>query len=54
LKLVAMTGYGDVSTRARIDQAEFDGYLIKPVQLDALQRCLARLAAAPPLRINRR
>lgn len=47
LKLVAMTGYGDASTRARILNAGFDRHLIKPVQLEALRRCLSRLAAAP-------
>jgi CheY-like chemotaxis protein len=54
LKLVAMTGYGDASTRACIEQAGFDRYLIKPVKLEALQHCLARLAVAPWQWINRR
>ena len=54
LKLVAMTGYGDAPTRGRIERAEFDRYLTKPVQLDALQQCLARLAAAPARREERR
>jgi two-component system CheB/CheR fusion protein len=44
LKLVAMTGYGDASARSRIESAGFDRHLIKPVRLDALRECLARVA----------
>lgn len=47
LKLIAMTGFGDASTRQRIEAAGFDRYLIKPVQLEALSQCLARLAPVP-------
>lgn len=54
LKLVAMTGYGDASTRTRINSAGFDRHLIKPVQLEALRHCLARLAAAPENWCDRR
>jgi two-component system CheB/CheR fusion protein len=54
LKLIAMTGYGDASTRACIERAGFDRYLIKPVQLTSLQHSLRRLAAAPAQWINRR
>jgi signal transduction histidine kinase/ActR/RegA family two-component response regulator len=46
LKLVAMTGYGDAATRARVESAGFDRLLIKPVQLGALSQCLARVAAS--------
>lgn len=45
IKLVALTGFGDAATEARIKAAGFDRCLIKPVQLDALRRCLARVAA---------
>jgi CheY-like chemotaxis protein/nitrogen-specific signal transduction histidine kinase len=47
LKLVALTGYGDAQTQGRIAGAGFDRTLIKPVQLDALRHCLARVVAAP-------
>ena len=47
LKLVAMTGFGDASTRDRVVQAGFDRMLIKPVSLDSLSHCLSRVAAAP-------
>src|SRR5262249_318588 len=36
--VVAMTGYGDESFRRRADEAGFDLYLIKPLDLDWLQR----------------
>lgn len=45
VKLVALTGFGDAATEARIKAAGFDRCLIKPVQLEALRRCLARVAA---------
>lgn len=48
VKLVAMTGYGDASTQGRIARAGFDRTLIKPVQLEALRHCLARVVAAAP------
>jgi signal transduction histidine kinase/chemotaxis methyl-accepting protein methylase/ActR/RegA family two-component response regulator len=43
LKLVALTGFSDASTRERIEEAGFDRLLIKPVQLDTLRDCLARV-----------
>jgi signal transduction histidine kinase/CheY-like chemotaxis protein/chemotaxis methyl-accepting protein methylase len=54
LKLVAMTGFGDASTRSRIEQAGFDRHLVKPVQLEALRHCLSRVAALTPSRLGRR
>jgi CheY-like chemotaxis protein/two-component sensor histidine kinase len=48
IKLVALTGYGDSVTQGRIVRAGFDRALIKPVQLDALRNCLARVVAAAP------
>jgi signal transduction histidine kinase/CheY-like chemotaxis protein len=53
LKLVAMTGYSDATTRTRVEGAGFDRLLIKPVELDALSQCLARLAA-PARALSRR
>jgi CheY-like chemotaxis protein/two-component sensor histidine kinase len=47
LKLVAMTGFGDASTRRRVEEAGFDRMLIKPVGMTALSQCLARVAASP-------
>jgi signal transduction histidine kinase/CheY-like chemotaxis protein len=46
LKLVAMTGFGDASTRRRVEEAGFDRMLIKPVGMAALSQCLARVAAS--------
>jgi CheY-like chemotaxis protein len=54
LKLVAMTGFGDASTQARIQNAGFDRHLLKPVQLQALRHCLSRLAAAPAVPFSSR
>lgn len=45
LKLVALTGFGDATSQLRMKEAGFDRWLIKPVQLDALRSCLARMAA---------
>jgi signal transduction histidine kinase/ActR/RegA family two-component response regulator len=53
LKLVAMTGFGDASTRSRIEKAGFDRHLIKPVQMDALRHCISRVAALPAARLDR-
>jgi signal transduction histidine kinase/ActR/RegA family two-component response regulator/SAM-dependent methyltransferase len=53
LKLVAMTGFGDASTRSRIEKAGFDRHLIKPVQIDALRHCISRVAALPEARLDR-
>lgn len=47
LKLIAMTGYGDASTQSRVAAVGFDHLLTKPVQLEALSQCLARVALAP-------
>jgi signal transduction histidine kinase/ActR/RegA family two-component response regulator/SAM-dependent methyltransferase len=51
LKLVAMTGFGDASTQARVQEAGFDRMLIKPVRLDALRQCLSRVMAASVQRV---
>ena len=40
--VVAMTGYGQEEDRRRSREAGFDHHLVKPVDLDALERLLAR------------
>lgn len=40
LRLYALTGLGQADVRARALQAGFDRYLIKPIDLEALQRLL--------------
>jgi CheY-like chemotaxis protein len=45
LRLVALTGYGQVEDRERAQAAGFDGYLVKPVDMAALERVLAELPA---------
>jgi signal transduction histidine kinase len=42
-KIVAVTGYGHTSDRARSREAGFDLHLVKPVDLAAVQDMLARL-----------
>jgi len=39
-RLIAVTGYGQDSDRQRARQAGFDGQLVKPVSLDALETVL--------------
>ena len=39
-KLVALTGYGQQSARARAEDAGFDGYLVKPARLNQLEALL--------------
>jgi len=41
LRLIALTGYGQVEDRARARAAGFDDHLVKPVELSALERALA-------------
>jgi CheY-like chemotaxis protein len=41
VRIVALTGWGDASERARTLKAGFDGHLVKPVDIDALQALLA-------------
>ncbi|MYN40430.1 response regulator [Duganella sp. FT109W] len=41
--LVAVTGYGRREDRAQADQAGFDHYFVKPVDVDALLALIARL-----------
>ena len=44
LRLVAVTGYGQPEDRARGEKAGFAAYLVKPIDLDALMRAIARKA----------
>jgi CheY-like chemotaxis protein len=46
--LVALTGYGQDEDRRRSHEAGFNAHLVKPVDLDALQKLLARPQAATP------
>lgn len=46
--LVALTGYGQDEDRRRSQEAGFNAHLVKPVDLDALHKLLARPQAATP------
>jgi signal transduction histidine kinase/CheY-like chemotaxis protein len=46
--LVAITGYGQDSDRARTREAGFDHHLVKPIDLDRLQAVLDDYAASTP------
>ena len=46
--LVALTGYGQESTRQQAKESGFDYYLVKPVGVDALENVLLSLAHAEP------
>ncbi len=48
VRLVAVTGYGRDADRRRAREAGFDGHLVKPVNLDALDRVLAEGADRTP------
>jgi len=51
VKLVALTGYGQVEDLRRAQEAGFDDHLVKPVDFETLSRCLGGLptgAFAPP------
>lgn len=40
MRLIAITGYGSQSDRARVREAGFDGHLVKPVDIDELLRAI--------------
>ena len=46
IRLVALSGYGQAEDKKRARLAGFDDYLVKPVDLPALQQALARAHAA--------
>jgi CheY-like chemotaxis protein len=41
MRLVALTGYGQAEDHQRTRAAGFDAHLVKPVDLDKLERALA-------------
>ena len=43
IRLVALTGYGQESDRARAMEAKFDEHLVKPVAIDDLTSVISRL-----------
>jgi len=45
VKLVALTGYGQASDRARSEAAGFDAHLVKPVSITHVARTLDDLLA---------
>ena len=45
--LIALTGYGSAEDRRRAHEAGFDLHLVKPVNLEILQRVLSELAGEP-------
>jgi CheY-like chemotaxis protein len=45
VKLVALTGYGQVEDLRRAQEAGFDDHLVKPVDFETLSRCLRGLPA---------
>jgi CheY-like chemotaxis protein len=47
LRLIAVTGYGQDSDRARAKQAGFDHHLVKPVTVEALVTLLDGESASP-------
>jgi PAS domain S-box-containing protein len=47
LLLVAMTGYASDADRQRCQEAGFDHHLVKPVDLEALQRLMTSLDSVP-------
>jgi CheY-like chemotaxis protein len=44
MRLIALTGYGQPSDRARSRQAGFDEHLVKPVRIEQLLTALRRPA----------
>ena len=49
-RLVAVTGYGQKRDRAQAAEAGFDAHLVKPVDIQALERMIA-IGAPPPARL---
>jgi signal transduction histidine kinase len=47
VKFVALTGYGQLEDRRRVRESGFDDHLIKPIDLDALDRILRGISPAP-------
>jgi len=47
VRLVALTGYGQPADRERAFAAGFDAFLVKPAEIDAVDRALRASAQAP-------
>lgn len=43
MRLIALTGYGQEADRQRAREAGFDHHLVKPLRIEQLQECLARV-----------
>jgi signal transduction histidine kinase len=52
VKLVALTGYGQHTDRVRSAEAGFDAHLVKPVDLDTLDRVLGSLTGSSDSNIS--
>jgi CheY-like chemotaxis protein len=48
LRLIALTGYGQTEDQQRAYAAGFDGHLVKPVTLSALEQAMAGMFHAGP------
>jgi signal transduction histidine kinase/CheY-like chemotaxis protein len=48
VRLIALTGYGQTEDQQRAYEAGFDGHLVKPVTLAALEQAMAGMSQAPP------
>ncbi len=46
--LVALTGWGQQEDRRKSAEAGFDAHMVKPVDLDALAKVLAKMGASAP------
>jgi CheY-like chemotaxis protein len=46
MHLIALTGFSEVADRGRARAAGFDHHLVKPVEIDALERVLAAMGGA--------
>jgi CheY-like chemotaxis protein len=53
LTLVALTGYGQASDRARSQSAGFAAHLVKPVELSVIEKLLKELSAPPRAELTR-
>ncbi|MFO0985016.1 MAG: hypothetical protein U1E76_25350 [Planctomycetota bacterium] len=51
--LIAVTGYGDESSRSQAREAGFDEHLVKPIQHAEFTSVLARVRAARPQHADR-
>jgi len=47
IKLIAITGYGQASDRARAFEAGFDAHLVKPISLNTVLETIEGLVSKP-------